>query len=115
MEKDCLFCKIVSKTIPSKIVFEDENFIAIEDINPQAPLHLLMIPKVHRDSAMDLLDSDQALVGSLLLKIRDLAKEKGVAGSGFRVVLNTGQEGGQTVNHIHFHLLGGRALGWPPG
>jgi len=115
MEKDCLFCKIVSKTIPSKIVFEDENFIAIEDINPQAPLHLLMIPKVHRDNAMDLLDSDQALVGSLLLKIRDLAKEKGVAGSGFRVVLNTGQEGGQTVNHIHFHLLGGRALGWPPG
>jgi len=115
MEKDCLFCKIVSKTIPSKIVFEDENFIAIEDINPQAPLHLLMIPKVHRESAMDLLDSDQALVGSLLLKIRDLAKEKGVAGSGFRVVLNTGKEGGQTVNHIHFHLLGGRALGWPPG
>ncbi|HEX9758507.1 MAG TPA: histidine triad nucleotide-binding protein [Nitrospiria bacterium] len=115
MNQDCLFCKIVSKTVQSKILFEDENLIAIEDINPQAPVHLLMIPKVHRESAMDLLESDQALLGSLFLRLRDLAQEKGVGKSGFRVVLNTGKEGGQTVDHIHFHLLGGRGLGWPPG
>jgi histidine triad (HIT) family protein len=115
MQTDCLFCKITSRTIPSKIVYEDQEMMAIEDIHPQAPVHLLMIPKVHKESALDLTESDQGLMGSLILRIKELAQARGLGSSGFRVVMNCGREGGQTVFHLHVHLLGGRAMGWPPG
>ena len=115
MEKDCLFCKIISKTIPAEIVFEDKELIAIKDVHPQAPVHLLVIPKTHKSSALDLGDSDQNIMGAIILKIKSLAQEKGIDSSGFRMVLNCGEDGGQTVSHIHFHLLGGRSMGWPPG
>ncbi len=115
MDEDCLFCKIISKALPSKMIYEDQDLIVIEDINPQAPVHLLLIPKVHRGSVMDLADSDQNLMGSLILKIKEIAGKKGIGQSGFRLALNCGEEGGQTVSHIHFHLMGGRRLRWPPG
>ena len=115
MESDCLFCKIVSKTVPSRIVFENDTLMVIEDIQPQAPVHLLLIPKVHRESLLALGQDDHAWLASLFLEIKQLAQEKAIAKPGFRVVVNTGKEGGQSVNHIHFHLLGGRALSWPPG
>jgi histidine triad (HIT) family protein len=112
---DCIFCQIVSGKIPSKKVYEDEYLFAFRDINPVAPEHVLVIPKRHITSLNHLEETDEALAGKILLGIKKIANQLGLAESGYRVVNNIGQDGGQTVFHIHFHLLGGRQLAWPPG
>lgn len=111
----CLFCKIVAGEIPAKIVYQDEQLITIEDINPAAPLHLLLIPKKHIASTLELQPEDDALIGHLYRVAAKIATERGVALSGFRIVANTNAAAGQTVFHIHFHLLAGRSMQWPPG
>jgi len=111
---DCLFCKIVAGTIPAKKIFEDEFAVAILDINPQAPVHALVIPKKHVASLAKTGAGDKELLGHLLDLARELAKELKL-GNGYRVVINTGPNGGQTVDHLHLHVLGGRAMHWPPG
>ncbi len=111
---DCLFCKISKGEIPSKRLFEDDDLIAIEDIQPQAPVHLLVIPRRHIASLDDASEDDQALLGKILLTCRRLAGERGIS-AGYRVVNNCGSSAGQSVFHIHFHVLGGRGMGWPPG
>jgi histidine triad (HIT) family protein len=110
---DCLFCRIVSKEIPSTIVAEDAHCLAFRDINPQAPTHILVIPKEHVPSLNQM--TDPALAGRVLAFARDLAVKEGIAERGYRVVINTNAEAGQTVFHLHAHVLGGRAQGWPPG
>jgi histidine triad (HIT) family protein len=111
----CLFCKIVAGEIPSKRVFEDESVLAFEDINPQAALHVLVIPKRHISTLNDLQDHDDALIGGLVRRAAAIAAERGVSESGYRAVFNCNSDAGQTVSHIHLHVLGGRRLGWPPG
>ena len=112
--EDCLFCKIVKKEIPSEIVFENDNLIAFEDINPQAPTHILIIPKEHFASLKEIPEDKKGILAELLLGARQIAEEKGLS-RGYRIVLNTGKESGQAVFHIHFHLLSGRQMAWPPG
>ncbi|MBT3531643.1 MAG: histidine triad nucleotide-binding protein [Gammaproteobacteria bacterium] len=112
---DCLFCKIIAGDIPSNKVYSDDDVYAFHDINPAAPQHVLIIPKKHLTDVRSANEEDQALMGKLLLKANDLAKELGLDEKGFRYVINTGEYGGQTVFHLHLHILGGRALGWPPG
>jgi len=111
---DCLFCKIVAGDVPAKKVFESDEFIAFKDINPQAPTHLLLIPTKHIPALSAAEDGDAALLGKLQLLARDLAKQGGL-GDGFRLVINNGRAAGQTVDHVHYHLLAGRRLTWPPG
>ena len=111
----CIFCRIVEGSIPAKIVHQDEHTLAFDDINPQAPVHTLVIPKRHIASVQDLGEADQALLGRLLLTCSKIAKDKGLSDRGFRVVANTGRDGGQTVFHLHFHVMGGRHMAWPPG
>ena len=111
---DCLFCKISKGEIPSKRVFEDDDLIAIEDIQPQAPVHLLVIPRRHIASLNDASEEDQALLGKIVLTCRRLAAQRDIS-AGYRVVNNCGSPAGQSVFHIHFHLLGGRGMAWPPG
>jgi histidine triad (HIT) family protein len=111
----CLFCKIVKKEIPSGIVFENDKLLAFEDINPQAPTHILIIPKEHFASLKEIPEEKKDLLAELLVAARQIAKEKGLSEQGYRIVLNTGKESGQAVFHIHFHLLGGRQMTWPPG
>lgn len=111
----CLFCRIVSREIPAQIVYEDDDVLAFRDINPQAPTHLLVIPKRHIASLNELTPADDALAGQLLRRAAALAATAGVDGSGYRTVVNTNGDAGQTVFHIHVHLVGGRSLGWPPG
>ena len=112
---DCIFCKIIRKEIPARIVYEDEDILAFDDIRPQAPVHTLIIPKTHL-SSLKQAELDQAgLLGKILIRAREIAGLKGIDSSGYRVVVNTGPDSGQEVYHIHFHLLGGRRLGWPPG
>lgn len=110
---ECLFCKIASGAIPATIVKRQGGFVAFKDINPQAPTHLLVIPAEHISSLNDA--QDPALLGAMLAFTRDLAREAGVAERGYRVVVNTNDAGGQTVFHLHLHLLGGRTMQWPPG
>lgn len=112
---DCLFCKIVEKKIPAKIVYEDDQAVAFDDIHPQAPVHTLVIPKKHVAAMQECAEPDQALLGHLLLACSKVAKLKGLSESGYRVVINTGRDGGQTVFHLHLHVTGGRHMGWPPG
>ena len=113
---DCIFCKIAGKEIPSTIVYEDEQVLAFKDLEPQAPVHVLVIPKKHVESVAALQEEDKELAAHILVEvIPKLAKDLGVAEKGFRVVTNTGEEGGQSVKHLHFHLLGGRSMQWPPG
>ena len=112
---DCLFCKIISREIPAKLVYEDDWMIAIEDINPQAPMHVLVIPKAHIASLNDLTSEHDALIGQMTRRATAIARERGFADRGFRTVFNTNREGGQTVFHIHLHALAGRSLAWPPG
>ena len=112
---DCLFCKIRDGQIPAKIVYRDEHCLAFEDIRPQAPTHALFIPLVHIETVNDLTVEDRERVGHLFLAAGKLAKERGHSESGYRLVMNTNRDAGQTVFHIHLHLLGGRALEWPPG
>jgi histidine triad (HIT) family protein len=111
---DCLFCKIAAGEIPAKIAYEDDDLIAFHDINPQAPVHLLIVPRRHIASLDEAGDGDGALLGKILLTLQRLARELKID-SGYRVVTNCGASAGQSVFHIHFHLLGGRAMGWPPG
>lgn len=112
---NCLFCKIIGKTIPAKIVHEDELTLAFEDINPQAPVHTLIIPKKHISTLLDLEGDDYRLMGRLFEVANNIAKARGIAGRGFRLVTNCNPESGQTVYHIHLHVLGGRHMHWPPG
>lgn len=112
---DCLFCRIAAREIPAKIAYEDDRLIVIEDINPAAPLHLLVIPKTHIATLNDLSPEHDALVGEMTRRAAAVARERGVADRGFRTVFNTNREAGQTVFHIHLHLLAGRSLAWPPG
>ena len=114
MSSDCLFCKIVAGTIPAKRVYEDDLCLCFADIHPQAPTHLLLISKQHIASLAEV-DAERApLLGHLLAKAAEVARSEGLA-RGYRVVINTGPDGGQTVDHLHLHLLGGRHMGWPPG
>ena len=110
---DCVFCGIVEGRIPSDKVYEDEMCMVFNDISPAAPVHMLVVPKRHVESLLAV--EDEALLGHLLAVARDQAKAKGMAETGFRVVINTGEQGGQTVSHLHLHVLGGRNLEWPPG
>lgn len=112
---DCLFCKIAAGEIPSKKIYEDEHILAFHDINPKAPVHVLVIPKVHKATLLELEEADKDTVGGIFMAINRIAREKGVAEDGFRVVANCGKKAGQEVFHIHFHLLGGRSMQWPPG
>lgn len=112
---DCIFCKIVSGDIPSTKVYEDDKILAFRDLNPEAPEHVLVIPKEHIQSIAHAKEEHLNLLGYLQLKIPEIAKKLAIDESGFRVVANTGDEGGQTVHHLHYHLLGGRQMKWPPG
>ncbi len=115
MSDECLFCKIIRKEIPAKIVHEDEVCIAFEDLNPQAPIHILLIPRKHIRGLDGAAEEDATALGHLLLTAAKIASEKGFAEGGYRTVFNTGAGAGQTVFHIHLHLLGGRNFSWPPG
>lgn len=112
---ECLFCRIIAKEVPAQLVFEDDRAVAIRDINPQAPTHLLVIPRKHIPTLLDLANDDASLMGHLQLVAARLAREEKLKESGFRVVINCGEGAGQSVFHIHVHLLGGRPMRWPPG
>jgi len=111
----CLFCEIVAGRIPSRVAYQDDTVLAFHDIKPEAPVHVLLVPKKHLASLLDLEPEDDALVASLVRRARDLAKELGLGERGFRLVFNAGADAGYSVFHIHLHLLGGRRLAWPPG
>ena len=112
---DCLFCKIIAKEIPASLVYEDEQLLAFNDINPQGPTHVLIVPKRHVATLNDLSASDDAIVGEMVRRAAAIANERGISVGGFRTVFNTNRDAGQTVFHIHLHLIGGRSLAWPPG
>jgi histidine triad (HIT) family protein len=112
---DCIFCKIIAGEIPCEKICEDDEMIAFHDIRPVAPVHFLVIPRKHIKSLMHLEAEDAALAGRLLNKAQELAQEQHCGENGARFVINAGHDGGQTVDHLHIHVLGGRALGWPPG
>lgn len=112
---DCIFCKIISGEIPADTVYQDDDLFVFKDIGPQAPVHILIIPKKHISSVSELSENDAGLIGKIFLKIRDLVKNYPNLEKGYRIVTNTGKESGQTVFHLHFHILGGRHMAWPPG
>lgn len=112
---DCLFCRIVKREIPGSIVYEDDHVLAFNDINPQAPTHVLVIPKRHIESLSALKPGDDQIVGELVRRAAAIANERGISAGGFRTVFNTNRDAGQTVFHVHLHLLGGRSMTWPPG
>ena len=113
--EDCIFCKIANKEISSEILYEDEFVVAFKDLEPQAPVHILIVPKKHIASLNDLTADDAELLARIVLAAQKLAKDNGIAERGYRLVNNCGIEGGQTVGHLHFHLLGGREMLWPAG
>jgi histidine triad (HIT) family protein len=113
MSADCLFCRIVRKEIPATLVHESDEFIAFRDIDPKAPVHVLVVPRTHVASLNDA--TDAGMIGRMSLIAADIARREGIAESGYRAVVNTNRDAGQTVFHIHLHLLGGRMLSWPPG
>jgi len=112
---DCLFCKIITGSIPAKKLYEDDDVLAFFDINPMAPVHFLVIPKKHISNLLEADESDSALIGKMFFIAQKLAKEQGCTEKGGRFVINAKTDGGQTVDHLHIHFLGGRSLGWPPG
>ena len=114
-DPDCLFCRIVAGELPSTKVAEDDAVIAIRDIAPRSPTHVLVLPREHIASAADLTDADSALLGRAFAMAADLARSEGIADGGYRIVTNVGEWGGQSVDHLHFHLMGGRPFSWPPG
>ncbi len=109
--EDCIFCKIIKKEIPGDIVYEDNEILAFKDINPQAPIHILVIPKKHVESILDLKEEDEELVGKIFTVIKKIAKEQNIEETGFRVISNCGEDAGQAVKHLHFHILAGKKLG----
>ena len=109
--EDCIFCKIIRKEIPSSIVYEDEEIIAFKDVNPVAPIHILVIPKRHIESVVEIKEEDELLVGKIYTVINKIAKQENIDKNGFRVIVNCGEDGGQEVKHLHFHLIGGKKLG----
>lgn len=111
---ECIFCKIINKEIPSNIVYEDDQLVAFNDIDPQAPIHILIVPKKHIGSLDDIQAEDSNLIGYMMIKIKEIAEKHGLT-KGYRVVNNCGEDGLQSVQHLHFHLLGGRKFLWPPG
>jgi histidine triad (HIT) family protein len=111
----CIFCQVAAREKPATIVYEDEHCIAFQDIHPKAPVHLLVIPRKHITSLNDDLENDKALLGHLMTVVGRMAKERGIDVTGYRTVINTNAEAGQTVFHLHVHILGGRVLHWPPG
>jgi histidine triad (HIT) family protein len=111
----CIFCDIVDGKIPSRKAYEDDSVVAFHDVSPQAPTHILVVPRKHVTSLNDLQPQDDAVVGSMVRRARDLAREMGLAERGYRLVFNCGDDAGYSVYHIHLHLVGGRSLGWPPG
>lgn len=113
--KNCIFCKIANKEVPSDIIYEDDKVLAFKDLNPHAPVHVLIIPKEHIDSIMDINEDNIDILGHVTTVVKKIAEEYNINKEGFRLVTNCGKEGGQTVFHLHFHLLGGRAMTWPPG
>ena len=115
MTDDCLFCKIISGDIPSNKIYEDNDVYAFHDINPAAPSHILIIPKKHLHDITEAIDKYAELIGKLVLRANTIAEEIGLTENGFRYVINTGSDGGQTVFHLHLHILGGRPMSWPPG
>ena len=115
MASDCLFCRIVAGEIPSTRVYEDDEVIAFRDIAPRAPTHILVIPRRHIDSVADLTEADGPLLGRMFAVTAQVARDEGIADAGYRVVSNVGRWAGQTVDHLHLHLMGGRAFTWPPG
>ncbi|NIA07524.1 MAG: HIT domain-containing protein [Actinobacteria bacterium] len=113
--KECLFCKIAAGEIPATKVYEDEQFVVFRDINPQAPTHVLIIPRRHIEKLTDLTESESGLIGQMQLLANKIAEQEGITSGGFRTVFNCGEGAGQSVWHIHMHLLGGRPMTWPPG
>lgn len=113
--QDCLFCRIANGQLPVELVYENEQVVAFRDINPQASTHILIVPKQHVPDILHLEETDGTLLQAIFSAAAELARREGIAERGFRVVVNTGPDAGQTVAHIHFHLLGGRTMGWPPG
>lgn len=112
---DCIFCKIAAKEIPSTVVYEDDEVLCFKDLEPQAPFHVLVIPKKHIESVGVLTAADKGVVGHIMCEVIPAIAKENKLDKGFRVVANTGDEGGQTVKHLHFHVLGGRSMQWPPG
>jgi len=112
---DCIFCKIVKGEIPSQKVYEDDSIIAFDDVNPQAPVHVLIIPKRHIDKISSVSLEDESLLGRMMLKAKSIAEDKGIDKSGYRIVVNCEKDAGQLVFHVHMHILGGRKFKWPPG
>ena len=112
---DCLFCKIINREIQASIVYEDERVLAFNDINPHAPTHVLIVPKRHVASLNELSSDDDEMVGEIVRRAAAIAKERGISAGGFRTVFNTNRDAGQTVFHLHLHLMGGRPMHWPPG
>ena len=115
MSADCLFCRIAAGAVPAARVYEDDHVVAVLDINPQAPVHVLLLPRRHVADLADAVGSDPALVGHLASAAVRVAEAEGLSGRGYRLLTNSGADGGQAVMHLHFHLLGGRAMRWPPG
>lgn len=111
----CIFCKIINKEMKAKIIHEDEEILVFHDINPQAPVHVLVVPKKHISLLTELREEDQKLIGKMIYQAKEVAQELGIASRGFRLVLNNGPDANQTVPHIHLHVIGGRRMGWPPG
>jgi len=112
---DCIFCEIVKKQIPCEIIYEDDSVIGFKDISPQAPVHVIIIPKVHISNINDISEDESDVIGHIFIAAKKIAKDLGISETGYRIISNCGEDGGQTVQHIHFHLLGGRMLKWPPG
>src|SRR5262245_14171002 len=115
VESSCVFCKIVAGDIPADVVHASDNVLAFRDLDPKAPVHLLLIPKEHIESAAELHEKHAGMLAEVFSGASHLAKAEGVATTGYRIVTNVGEDGGQSVNHLHFHLMGGRAMSWPPG
>ena len=115
MTQECIFCKIAAKEVPVPVIYEDEHIIVFPDIEPVAPVHVLVIPKKHIANLLELTPDDQALMGHVLVTIPKIAAQLGLAEDGFRLIVNTKYNGGQTVHHLHWHMMGGRIMNWPPG
>jgi histidine triad (HIT) family protein len=113
--ENCLFCKILNKQLKAEFVYEDDDIACIKDVNPQAPTHLLILPKKHIATILDLTEEDEKLIGKMVLKAGEIAKRFNISNNGFRLIFNTNKDAGQSVFHIHLHLVGGRKLKWPPG